>query len=88
MKSITSKLSIIILSLAAMAFTFVLGSTSSKALSIDFIGLIGQMHYQSPTFSLLLMMCGRRMKISSKMSFYRSTVLQGALVKPNNNNNK
>jgi hypothetical protein len=33
MKSITSKLSIIILSLAAMAFTFVLGSTSSKALS-------------------------------------------------------
>ena len=33
MKSITSKLSIIILSLMAMAFTFVLGSTSSKALS-------------------------------------------------------
>ena len=33
MKSITSKLSIIILSLAAMAFTFVLGSTSSKAVS-------------------------------------------------------
>ena len=33
MKSITSKLSIIILSLAAMAFTFVLGTTSSKAVS-------------------------------------------------------
>ncbi|MBT3798073.1 MAG: hypothetical protein HOE58_04330 [Porticoccaceae bacterium] len=33
MKSITSKLSIIILSLMAMAFTFVLGSTSSKAVS-------------------------------------------------------
>ena len=33
MKSITSKLSIIILSLLAMAFTFVLGSTSSKAVS-------------------------------------------------------
>ena len=33
MNSIISKLSIIILSLAAMAFTFVLGSTSSKALS-------------------------------------------------------
>lgn len=31
MKSITSKLSIIILSLLAMAFTFVLGSTSSNA---------------------------------------------------------
>ena len=33
MKSITSKLSIIILSLLAMAFTFVLGTTSSKAVS-------------------------------------------------------
>jgi len=33
MKSITSNLSIIILSLLAMAFTFVLGSTSSKAVS-------------------------------------------------------
>ena len=33
MKSITSKLSVIILSLAAMAFTFVLGTTSSKAIS-------------------------------------------------------
>ena len=33
MKSITSKLNVIILSLAAMAFTFVLGTTSSKAIS-------------------------------------------------------
>ena len=35
MKSITSKLSIIILSLLAMAFTFVLGTTSSKAVGDD-----------------------------------------------------
>ena len=33
MKSIMSKVSIIMLSLAAMAFTFVLGTTSSKAVS-------------------------------------------------------
>ena len=35
MKSITSKLSIITLSLAAMTFTFVLGTASSKAVGDD-----------------------------------------------------
>jgi hypothetical protein len=35
MKSITSKISIITLTLAAMAFTFVLGTTSSKAVGDD-----------------------------------------------------
>ena len=57
MKSITSKLSIIILSLLAMAFTFVLGTASSNAVSdetevMNCIAQIEKIDINDPQFQL------------------------------------